>query len=64
VPGPDHPIALRVIHNLALVLEGRKRYDEASILYQRAYLKSQERLGSNHPDTQIFLKHHPAYWKE
>jgi tetratricopeptide (TPR) repeat protein len=60
VLGPDHPITLRVVHNLALVIEGRKRYDEASILYQRADLKSQERLGSGHPDTQIFLKHHSS----
>lgn len=49
--GPDHPAALRNMHNLAWMLKAQGRHAEAEVLLQEAFEGQCRRLGPNHPHT-------------
>ena len=51
VLGPDHPITLTAVNNLATLFIKQGRYDEAEPLYKRALAGRERVLGPKHPNT-------------
>ena len=58
--GTKHPNTLISAWNLAYLLESQKRYQDASVLYQRASIGFQEVLGLSHPTTLACLEYHKS----
>ncbi|MCJ1418783.1 hypothetical protein MMC32_005134 [Xylographa parallela] len=54
--GMEHPNTLKNVWLLAYLLHGQRRYQEASIFYQKVSTGLQKRLGHGHPDTVKCLK--------
>jgi tetratricopeptide (TPR) repeat protein len=55
--GPDHPATGGQLDNLASILAGLGRYDEALPLRQRALAVTEAALGPDHPDIPTRLNH-------
>ncbi len=53
--GPDHPSVAATLNNLAVLLAGRGRYQDAEPLHQRALAIAEKTLGPNHLDTASML---------
>ena len=51
VLGPEHPLTLTSINNLASVLYGQGKYEEAEAMHQQALEGSEKVLGPEHPLT-------------
>lgn len=49
--GPRHSYTAQSLNNLASLLKEKGRYDEAELLYRRAFETIENALGSNHPST-------------
>src|SRR5436305_963589 len=60
VLGKEHPDTLMSIYWLAYLLQKRKRYDSSSVLYQRALLGYQKKLGLDYPTTLACSKHYSS----
>lgn len=52
----DHPDTATSLNNLAGLYESTGRYKEAELLYVRAVAIEEDKLGIDHPNTQIFRK--------
>ena len=64
VLGKEHPDTLMGIYCLAYLLQNQKRYDSSSVLYQRALLGYQKKLGLDHPATLACSKHYSSLLEE
>ena len=58
VLGKTHPDTLTSVYCLAHLLQKKEEYEEASILYQRAWTGYQLSLGSEHPTTKACVNHY------
>ena len=52
VLGKEHPFTFTSMHNLANVLDGRGKYEEAEQLYRQVLEGFEKVLGKEHPETQ------------
>ena len=60
VLGKAHPDTLTIVYCLAYLLQNKKEYEEASILYQRACTGYKSSLGPKHPMTIACINHYSA----
>jgi tetratricopeptide (TPR) repeat protein len=51
VLGPEHPGTLTSMNNLALVLNGQGKYEEAEAMHRQTLARKEKLLGHEHPDT-------------
>ena len=49
--GPDHPSTLTSMNNLALVLRGQGKYEQAEEMHRQVLRLMETVLGKQHPDT-------------
>ena len=47
--GPDHPLPLRALANLATVYAALGRHDDAEAAYRRSLAIAEKKLGTQHP---------------
>jgi hypothetical protein len=60
VLGPEYPSTLTSVHGLAYFLANRHRYDESTVLYERACAGYSAALGGDHPTTRECRKNFSA----
>jgi hypothetical protein len=60
VLGKTHPETLMSVYCLAYLLQNKKQYQEASILYVRACTGYKSSLGFEHPITKACLNNYSA----
>lgn len=53
--GKEHPSTLTSVYNLFYLLQTRHRYEDALLLYQRAFAGYQKTLGPDRPTTRACL---------
>jgi hypothetical protein len=58
VLGKTHPYTLTSIYCLAYLLQKKREYEEASLLYQRACTGYNLLLGCEHPTTKACVSHY------
>jgi hypothetical protein len=59
--GPDHPILLCGLNNLATVYAISRRRDDADATFQRALVVAQKYAGTNHPMYGAVLSNYAAF---
>ena len=60
--GPEHAEVAGSLNNLAVLLKGMGRYEEAQALYARSIRIKEKALGTAHPQVGCWLGLHPTGW--
>jgi tetratricopeptide (TPR) repeat protein len=61
--GPDYPMALETMNNLARVLENQGKYEEAEKIYKQTLAQMEKVLGPNHSHTLVSINNLALVWK-